>query len=164
MPVGPTMTRWLASRIHCQVAKCLKERMVKASSGAIVDVLNDGGLTEFGTGQATREAAVVASGALAINEETEQIDVRHPGRLGIVLQFGEGIEGAPDESGKRRCNRGLARAGNPRVRRGIIEFAWRFLQSKNDGRMSRFRFGRERRTAAAPRADSARGAGAKVLN
>src|SRR6185312_14544258 len=69
----------------------LEERTVKAASGAIVDVLDGGGLPELGTGQAAREAAVVAGGDFPIDEEAEPIGVRHPGRLGIVLQFDEGI-------------------------------------------------------------------------
>jgi transposase len=38
-----------------------------------------------------------------------------------------GLTGAPDESGTRRREKGLARAGNARVRRGMIQLAWRFL-------------------------------------
>lgn len=38
-----------------------------------------------------------------------------------------GLTGAPDESGKRRRDKGLARAGNARVRRTMIQLAWRFL-------------------------------------
>ena len=38
-----------------------------------------------------------------------------------------GITGSPDESGARRREQGLARAGNARVRRGMIQLAWRFL-------------------------------------
>jgi len=38
-----------------------------------------------------------------------------------------GLTGAPDESGARRREQGLARAGNARVRRGMIQLAWRFL-------------------------------------
>lgn len=39
-----------------------------------------------------------------------------------------GLTGSPDESGSRRREKGLARAGNARVRRGMIQLAWRFLQ------------------------------------
>lgn len=38
-----------------------------------------------------------------------------------------GLTGSPDESGTRRREKGLARSGNARVRRGMIQFAWRFL-------------------------------------
>ncbi|MBV9784411.1 MAG: IS110 family transposase [Acidisphaera sp.] len=39
-----------------------------------------------------------------------------------------GLTGSPDESGSRRREKGLARAGNGRVRRGMIQLAWRFLR------------------------------------
>jgi transposase len=42
-----------------------------------------------------------------------------------------GLTGSPDESGKRRRERGLARAGNARVRCGMIQLAWRFLRLQN---------------------------------
>jgi transposase len=38
-----------------------------------------------------------------------------------------GMTGAPDESGSKRREKGLARAGNARVRRGMIQLAWRWL-------------------------------------
>ena len=38
-----------------------------------------------------------------------------------------GLTGAPDESGAKRREKGLARSGNARVRRGMIQLAWRFL-------------------------------------
>src|SRR6266566_9959443 len=36
------------------------------------------------------------------------------------------------ESGKKRREKGLARSGNPRVRRGMIQLAWRFLMFQKD--------------------------------
>jgi len=44
-----------------------------------------------------------------------------------VARYG-GLTGAPDESGARRREKGLARAGNARVRRGMLQLAWRFLR------------------------------------
>ena len=38
-----------------------------------------------------------------------------------------GLTGSPDESGRKRREKGLARSGNGRVRRGMIQLAWRFL-------------------------------------
>ena len=38
-----------------------------------------------------------------------------------------GITGSPDESGARRREKGLAKTGNARVRRGMIQLAWRWL-------------------------------------
>ena len=43
-----------------------------------------------------------------------------------------GLTGAPDESGARRREQGLARAGNARVRRGMIQLAWRFLMFQRE--------------------------------
>jgi len=43
-----------------------------------------------------------------------------------------GLTGSPDESGKRRREKGLAKAGNARVRRGLIQLAWRFLRFQKD--------------------------------
>lgn len=49
-----------------------------------------------------------------------------------------GLTGSPDESGSRRREKGLARSGNVRVRRGMIEFAWRFLRFQKDSALSRW--------------------------
>jgi transposase len=38
-----------------------------------------------------------------------------------------GLTGSPDESGLKRREKGLAKAGNARVRRGLIQLAWRAL-------------------------------------
>jgi transposase len=49
-----------------------------------------------------------------------------------------GLTGAPDESGKRRREQGLAGAGNGRVRRGMIQLAWRFLIFQKDSSLVRW--------------------------
>ena len=49
-----------------------------------------------------------------------------------------GLTGSPDESGGRRRERGLARSGNARVRRGMIELAWRFLRFQKDSALARW--------------------------
>jgi transposase len=43
-----------------------------------------------------------------------------------------GLTGAPDESGAKRRERGLAKVGNARVRRGMLQLAWRFLRFQPD--------------------------------
>ena len=43
-----------------------------------------------------------------------------------------GLTGSADESGRRRREKGLARAGNARVRRGMIQLAWRFLMFQKE--------------------------------
>ena len=49
-----------------------------------------------------------------------------------------GLTGSPDESGKRRRERGLARAGNARVRRGMIQLAWRFLMFQKESALTQW--------------------------
>lgn len=47
-----------------------------------------------------------------------------------------GLTGSPDESGSRRREKGLSKAGNARVRRGMIELAWRFLQHQRESALA----------------------------
>ena len=54
-----------------------------------------------------------------------------------VARYG-GLTGSPDESGKTRRERGLARAGNARVRRGMIQLAWRFLDYQKDSALAKW--------------------------
>ena len=49
-----------------------------------------------------------------------------------------GLTGAPDESGAKRREKGLAKAGNARVRRGMIQLAWRFLLFQKDSALARW--------------------------
>ena len=43
-----------------------------------------------------------------------------------------GLTGAPDHSGEKFYEKGLAKAGNPRVRRGMVQLAWRFVRFQPD--------------------------------
>lgn len=43
-----------------------------------------------------------------------------------------GLTGSPDESGSKRREKGLAKAGNARVRRGLVQLAWRFLRFQKE--------------------------------
>lgn len=49
-----------------------------------------------------------------------------------------GLTGAPDDSGGRRREKGLARTGNARVRRGMIQLAWRFLQFQKQSALAQW--------------------------
>jgi transposase len=49
-----------------------------------------------------------------------------------------GLTGAPDESGSKRREKGLAKAGNARVRRGMIQLAWRFLLHQKDSALTQW--------------------------
>ncbi len=54
-----------------------------------------------------------------------------------VARYG-GITGAPDESGTKRREKGLARAGNARVRHTMIQLAWRWLQFQEGSALARW--------------------------
>jgi transposase len=47
-----------------------------------------------------------------------------------------GLTGSPDESGAKRREQGLAKAGNARVRRGMIQLAWRFLRFQKESALA----------------------------
>jgi len=55
-------------------------------------------------------------------------EYRHQRAIGRYV----GLTGAPDESGTRRHEKGLAKAGNARVRRALIQLAWRFRKHQTD--------------------------------
>jgi transposase len=49
-----------------------------------------------------------------------------------------GLTGSPAESGTKRRERGLARTGNARVRRGMLQLAWRFLRFQADSNLAQW--------------------------
>jgi transposase len=49
-----------------------------------------------------------------------------------------GLTGSPDESGAKRREKGLTKAGNSRVRRGMIQLAWRFLQFQKESALAQW--------------------------
>ena len=53
-----------------------------------------------------------------------------------------GLTGSPDESGSRRRERGLSRAGNARVRKSMVQLAWRFLVFQKESALVRWYRGR----------------------
>ena len=63
-------------------------------------------------------------------------DLSRPLRDRRALARYAGLTGAPDESGSRRREKGLARAGSARVRRGMIQLAWRFLRFQKDSALA----------------------------
>ena len=59
-------------------------------------------------------------------------------RAGQRPDPGAGLTGAPDESGAKRREQGLAKAGNARVRRGMIQLAWRFLRFQKNSALAQW--------------------------
>jgi transposase len=54
-----------------------------------------------------------------------------------VARYG-GLTGSPDESGKSRREKGLARSGNARVRKGMIQLAWRCLDYQKESALAKW--------------------------
>ena len=49
-----------------------------------------------------------------------------------------GLTGSPDESGSKRREKGLAKAGNARVRRGMVQLAWRWLMFQKQSALAQW--------------------------
>jgi transposase len=49
-----------------------------------------------------------------------------------------GLTGAPDEGRSKRREKSLAKTGNARVRRGMIQLAWRFLLFQKDSALAQW--------------------------
>jgi transposase len=69
-------------------------------------------------------------------------DRRAVGRYG-------GLTGSPERSGSTSREKGLARSGNARVRRTMVQLAWRFLLFQKDSALARWYY---QRTQNAPKA------------
>jgi transposase len=54
-----------------------------------------------------------------------------------VARYG-GLTGSPDESGSSCREKELSRSGNARVRRGMIQLAWRFLKFQNESALAKW--------------------------
>jgi transposase len=72
------------------------------------------------------------SRVIGIGIETADMLVRE------ILSRNAGLTGSPDESGLKSREKGLARVGNARVRRGLIQLAWRFLMFQKDSALARW--------------------------
>ncbi len=64
-----------------------------------------------------------------------------------VARYG-GLTGSPQRSGSMRREKGLARSGNARVRRTMVQLAWRFLLFQKQSALAQWY---QRRTESAPR-------------
>ena len=54
-----------------------------------------------------------------------------------VARYG-GLTGSPEESGSRSREKGLSRSGNARVRKGMIQLAWRFLDYQKESALAKW--------------------------
>jgi transposase len=82
-------------------------------------------------------ARVLGVGVETADMLVNEILLRHLRDRKAVARYA-GLTGSPDESGKRRRERGLARAGSARVRCGMIQLAWRFLRFQKDSALAQW--------------------------
>ena len=82
-------------------------------------------------------ARVIGVGVETADMLVHEVLSRHLRDRRAVARYA-GLTGAPDESGSRRREKGLAKAGNARVRRGMIQLAWRFLLFQKDSALARW--------------------------
>ena len=82
-------------------------------------------------------ARVIGIGIETADMLVQEILSRNVRDRRAVARYG-GLTGSPDESGKKRREKGLARSGNARVRRGMIQLAWRFLNFQKDSALAKW--------------------------
>ena len=82
-------------------------------------------------------ARVLGVGVETADMLVNEILLRHLRDHKAVARYA-GLTGSPDESGRRRRERGLARAGSARVRCGMIQLAWRFLRFQKDSALAQW--------------------------
>ncbi len=83
-------------------------------------------------------ARIIGIGVETADMLVHEILSRRSWGIAAPWRRGDGLTGSPDESGKRRREKGLARAGNARVRRGMIQLAWRFLLFQLDSGLAQW--------------------------
>jgi transposase len=103
---------------EAQIADIERERRDRLEARATADSKADAMVRNL--------ARVVGLGIETADMLVHEIMVRDLRDRRAVARYA-GLTGSPDESGSRRRERGLSRAGNARVRRGMVHLAWRFL-------------------------------------
>jgi len=86
-------------------------------------------------------ARVIGVGVETADMLVQEVLIRNLRDRRAVARYG-GLTGSPDESGKKRREKGLARSGNARVRRGMIQLAWRFLMFQKDSALAQWFYAR----------------------
>src|SRR6516162_106069 len=82
-------------------------------------------------------ARVLGVGVETADMLVDEIFSRHWRDRKAVARYA-GLTGSPEESGSRRRERGLARAGNVRVRSGMIQLAWRFVRFQKNSALAQW--------------------------
>lgn len=84
-----------------------------------------------------RLVSIIGVGVETADMLVHEVLSRHLRDRRAVARYA-GLTGSPDESGARRREKGLAKSGNARVRRGLIQLAWRFLIFQKDSALAQW--------------------------
>ena len=97
-PAGPSTTRFCASSIQLAGDQRLKQCAVEAARGPVIDVLDDGLVTQPGVAQPGGQALVAAMGDLTIDQQAEPVGMGKGRPLAGGFEFGErlGHAGKPE--------------------------------------------------------------------
>jgi len=92
--------------------------------------------------QATHPMILMLAKVMGVGVETADMLVHEvlsrPLRDHRAVARYAGLTGSPDESGSKRREQGLAKAGNGRVRRGMLQLAWRWLLHQKDSALTQW--------------------------
>jgi len=92
-------------------------------------------------------ARVIGIGVETADLLVHEVLLRNMRDRRAVARYG-GLTGSPDRSGTISREKGIARSGNARVRRGMVQLAWRFLLFQKDSALAQWY---RQRTENAPR-------------
>jgi transposase len=92
-------------------------------------------------------ARVIGIGVETADLLVHEVLLRNMRDRRAVARYG-GLTGSPDRSGTISREKGIARSGNARVRRGMVQLAWRFLLFQKDSALAQWY---RQRTQNAPR-------------
>ena len=81
--------------------------------------------------------SIIGVGVETADMLVQEVLSRHLRDRRAVARYA-GLTGSPDESGSKRREKGLAKSGNARVRRGLIQLAWRFLVFQKDSALAQW--------------------------
>lgn len=104
--------------VEDQIAEIERERMERMTQAAPQRSRADGMIRML--------SRVVGIGVETADLLVQEILLRDLRDRRAVARYA-GLTGSPDESGARRRERGVSRAGNARVRKAMVQLAWRFL-------------------------------------
>jgi len=82
-------------------------------------------------------ARVIGVGTETADMLVQEVLLRNMRDRRAVARYA-GLTGSPDESGRKCREKGLARSGNARVRRGMIQLAWRLLMFQKNSALAQW--------------------------